>query len=251
MTILFGLFELEYFLEWTWRLWEGRFLSMTHVEEINLAQVNRKCMIEISKLFLNKRTCAYLMSRECVSYCVNLQLFFGLNPQNVRHALIKISWRACDLPRAERKAVDRGSKILHGRFAEQRKNGMRNKEEGRGVATQAADARVPLQTPTVSSRPAAPEHSAVIPLLPLRSASPPVSTALLRIATSHLPCSIVCVILFHFNDKVNSPTPPPDPPARGDFTTTAWQCISNPPVYKKSHLMRTYDAARFQHPLVL
>lgn len=64
---------------------------MTHVEEINIAQVNRKCMIEISKLFLNKRTCAYLMSRECVSYCVNLQLFFGLNPQNVRHALIKIS----------------------------------------------------------------------------------------------------------------------------------------------------------------
>lgn len=54
-----------------------------------------------------------------------------------------------------------------------------------------------------------------------RSASPPVSTVLLRIATSHLPCFIVCVILFHFNDKVNSSTPPPCLRARGDFTTTA------------------------------
>ncbi|TRY86868.1 hypothetical protein DNTS_017249 [Danionella cerebrum] len=31
----------------------------------------------------------------------------------------------------------------------------------------------------------------------------------LRIATSHLPCSIVRVIPFHFNDKVNSPHTPP------------------------------------------
>jgi len=69
------------------------------------------------------------------------QTLLGRNPQNVRHELIKVSWRAhakwlWPATNREKAEQDRGSEIREGRFAEQRKLGMRNKEEGGLVTTQ-------------------------------------------------------------------------------------------------------------------